>query len=101
MTYSKFRLKLMNLRQRYTLGQVVLIGMLLISTVCVGKVAAQNDASWTEPFPPFRIADNLYYVGSKGLANYLIATPKGHILINSESRGECSADQSERRETGL
>lgn len=74
----------MNLRQRYTLGQVVLIGMLLISTVCVGKVAAQNDASWTEPFPPFRIADNLYYVGSKGLANYLIATPKGHILINSD-----------------
>ena len=46
------------------------------------NVAAQND--WTEPFPPFRIADNLYYVGSKGLANYLITTPKGHILINSD-----------------
>ena len=44
--------------------------------------AAQSD--WTEPFPPFKIADNLYYVGSKGLANYLIATPKGHILINSD-----------------
>ena len=46
------------------------------------KVAAQND--WTEPFPAFRIAGNLYYVGSKGLANYLITTPKGHILINSD-----------------
>ena len=36
-----------------------------------------------QPFPPFKIADNLYYVGSKGLASYLITTPQGHILINS------------------
>ena len=39
---------------------------------------------WTEPFPPFKIAGNLYYVGSKGLANYLVTTPRGHILINSD-----------------
>lgn len=44
----------------------------------------QTPADWVEPFPPFRIADNLYYVGSKGLANYLITTPQGHILINSD-----------------
>jgi len=45
---------------------------------------AQASADWTEPFPPFKIAGNLYYVGSKGLANYLLATPQGHILINSD-----------------
>ena len=45
---------------------------------------AQGNADWTEAFPPFRIAGNLYYVGSKGLANYLITTPQGHILINSD-----------------
>src|SRR5690349_6158927 len=45
-------------------------------------MAAQN-ASWTEPFPPHRIAGNLYYVGTRGLASYLITTPEGHILINS------------------
>ncbi len=39
--------------------------------------------TWTQPFPPFRIAGNLYYVGSEDLASYLIATPKGLILINS------------------
>jgi glyoxylase-like metal-dependent hydrolase (beta-lactamase superfamily II) len=44
--------------------------------------AQSND--WTEPLPPFKIAGNLYYVGTKGLANYLITTPKGHILINSD-----------------
>src|SRR5215475_2865911 len=47
------------------------------------RAHAQNTSDWTEPFPPFRIAGNLYYVGSRGLASYLIATPKGHILINS------------------
>jgi metallo-beta-lactamase class B len=38
---------------------------------------------WTTPMPPFRIADNLYYVGSKDLASYLVTTPEGDILINS------------------
>ncbi len=45
---------------------------------------AQADPEWTEPFPPFHVAGNLYYVGSKGLANYLIVTPRGNILINSD-----------------
>ena len=49
-----------------------------------GTSHAQNRPDWTEPFPPFRIAGNLYYVGSKGLANYLVTTPEGHILINSD-----------------
>lgn len=53
---------------------------LLVATTA----SSQNSPAWTEPFPPFRIAANLYYVGSKGLASYLIATPQGHILINSD-----------------
>ena len=46
-------------------------------------LTAQDPASWTKPFPPFRIIGNLYYVGSEDLAAYLIVTPKGNILINS------------------
>ena len=61
-----------------------LLRTLLAIMAFTGSVAAQNDPSWTEPFPPFHIAGNLYYVGSKGLANYLITTPEGHILINSD-----------------
>lgn len=34
-------------------------------------------------FPPHRIVGNLYYVGSESLASFLIATPEGHILINT------------------
>lgn len=44
---------------------------------------AQIRPQWTRPFPPFRVAGNLYYVGSEDLASYLIATPQGDILINS------------------
>ena len=49
-----------------------------------GTLRAQANPDWTEPFPPFRIAGNLYYVGSKDLASYLITTPQGLILINSD-----------------
>jgi metallo-beta-lactamase class B len=38
---------------------------------------------WTKDYKPFRIAGNLYYVGTYDLACYLITTPKGHILINT------------------
>jgi len=55
---------------------------LLFSLAYTVRVAAQLPAEWTAPFPPFRIAGNLYYVGSGDLASYLIATPKGLILIN-------------------
>jgi metallo-beta-lactamase class B len=46
-------------------------------------ILAQANPSWTTPIVPFRIADNLYYVGSQDLASYLVVTPKGNILINA------------------
>jgi metallo-beta-lactamase class B len=46
-------------------------------------ILAEADPSWTTPITPFRIADNLYYVGSQDLASYLVVTPKGNILINA------------------
>ena len=57
--------------------------LMLTIVVFAGKPPVQDD--WTEPFPAFRITGNLYYVGSKGLANYLITTSQGHILINSDT----------------
>jgi metallo-beta-lactamase class B len=57
---------------------------LKVPATSTGTLSAQTSADWTEPFPPFKIAGNLYYVGSKGLANYLITTSQGHILINSD-----------------
>jgi len=59
---------------------------LLVSLVCLCSLArptcAQNP-DWTTPEKPFKIVGNLFYVGSKDLAAYLVATPQGLILINS------------------
>jgi metallo-beta-lactamase class B len=46
-------------------------------------VAPTQSPDWSEPFPAHRMIGNIYYVGSRGLASYLITTPSGHILINS------------------
>ena len=51
--------------------------------ILVAPAGAANPPEWTTPIAPFQIADNLYYVGSKDLASYLVVTPKGDILINS------------------
>ncbi|MBC8029776.1 MAG: subclass B3 metallo-beta-lactamase [Pyrinomonadaceae bacterium] len=71
-------------RNRFKLW-ILLVGALTASIGLgfYGSPYAQTN-DWTEPFPPFKIAGNLYYVGSKGLASYLITTPEGHILINSD-----------------
>lgn len=45
--------------------------------------AEDNPPAWTTPIAPFHIVDNVYYVGSQDLAAYLIVTPAGDILINS------------------
>ena len=48
-----------------------------------GLLFGQNSSDWGTPFPPHRVAGNIYYVGTKGLASYLVTTPEGNILINS------------------
>ena len=65
------------------MSKPVLILAAVASIVVANRASSQGNADWTQPFPPFRIAGNLYYVGSKGLASYLITTPQGHILINT------------------
>ena len=57
---------------------------LLAAALAIPTIAfAQANTDWDTPFPPHKVAGNIYYVGSQGLATYLIATPQGHILINA------------------
>jgi metallo-beta-lactamase class B len=55
----------------------------LVTLIFAGGAFAQTTPDWTNPFTPYRIVGNVYYVGSQGLASYLITTPQGHILVNS------------------
>lgn len=37
----------------------------------------------SEPQAPFRIAGNVYYVGANNISSILVATPDGHILLDT------------------
>jgi metallo-beta-lactamase class B len=60
--------------------------MRLLLSFLAGAAAllAQGNADWHREFPAFKIAGNLYYVGTADLAVYLINTPQGNILINTD-----------------
>src|SRR5258708_22555504 len=50
------------------------------------SILARNmgtEADRITPFPPDRIIGNIYYVGTNTLSSFLIATPQGHVLIDS------------------
>ncbi|HET7712033.1 MAG TPA: subclass B3 metallo-beta-lactamase [Thermoanaerobaculia bacterium] len=59
--------------------------LLVLLLVAVPPLFGQSDPisrAWNAPVEPFRIVGNLYYVGAADIASYLIATSKGHILID-------------------
>ncbi|RYD98522.1 MAG: subclass B3 metallo-beta-lactamase [Sphingomonadales bacterium] len=63
------------------------IALALVVALSVPSAANAQDwdairAQWNKPTEPFRIIDNIYYVGTAGLSVYLITDPKGHILID-------------------
>src|SRR5260370_19512616 len=50
------------------------------------SILARNmgtEADRITAFPPHRIVGSIYYVGTNTLSSFLIATPQGHILIDS------------------
>lgn len=62
----------------------------MLCCCCLQAVVAQKvkepkitNPDWEKDYPAFRIAGNLYYVGTYDLAAYLITTSQGHILINT------------------
>src|SRR3569833_2645106 len=38
---------------------------------------------WTAPFTPFQLIGNIYYVGTEGIAVYVIKTSEGLILMDT------------------
>jgi metallo-beta-lactamase class B len=61
-----------------------LVAMTMLLSACAsnrGIPAAM--LGWSAPLPPFRVADNVYFVGNQGMAFFLITTPVGHILLDT------------------
>ena len=45
--------------------------------------ACEDWDEWDKPGPPFRIHGDTYYVGTCGIAAILVASPEGHVLIDT------------------
>ena len=86
---SPLSVKSQEVRMRSALQAVVF----LVSSIVLLPVAARAQANpdWHRAIPGFKIAGNLYYVGTADLAAYLIATPQGNILINGNFKQDVPA----------
>ncbi len=70
------------------------------SAVMLHAQPAQN-ADWHKPFPAFRVAGNLYYVGTADLAAYVLHTQQGDILINGNFPEDVPALKKSMQQVGL
>ncbi|GAA0665830.1 metallo-beta-lactamase class B [Sphingomonas insulae] len=55
---------------------------LLASAAPTAAQDAAQRRQWNAPAAPFRIVGNVYYVGTAGLSSFLIADPKGLVVID-------------------
>ncbi len=73
----------MNKRIVQNIAVIIILAQCTISATAQQVKEPKRDTNWEKPYPPFRIAGNLFYVGTYELGCYLITTPKGNILINT------------------
>ena len=48
--------------------------------------AADERTLWNQPFEPFRVIGNIYFVGASDLSSFLIVTPEGSFLLDGGLR---------------
>lgn len=61
-----------------------MLSLLLALPACASQAGVPgNMQRWNRPFPPYRVIDNVYYVGTNEIAQFLITTSAGHILLDS------------------
>lgn len=72
-----------------------------LSVTAATAVAQSIPPAWLKPTEPFRVADNLYYVGTEGLSAWLITTPKGHFLIDAPMDENVDAIEANIRKLGF
>lgn len=64
----------------FTAGAIVLAAQ---TSPLSSEQRAQFHGPYSQPEEAFRLVGNIYYVGAKNIASYLITTPQGHILVDT------------------
>ncbi len=63
--------------------RLLFVVLLLAGSALLLSQADPTSRSWNQPVEPYKIVGNLYYVGASDITSFLIATPEGHILLDS------------------
>jgi len=71
----------MNCNRRYSGGPGIRLALLI--ALAAAPVASQR-SEMTKPFPPHKVIGNVYFVGTANLGSYLVTTPEGHVLVNTD-----------------
>src|SRR5215471_14671137 len=71
----------MNCNRQYRSGEWVRLAI-LIALAAIPLPSQRSDM--TKPFPPHKVIGNIYFVGTANLGSYLVTTPEGHILVNTD-----------------
>jgi glyoxylase-like metal-dependent hydrolase (beta-lactamase superfamily II) len=56
---------------------------LALALALAAPAAAQDPPAWTRPYAPFAVTDTITYVGTEGIAAWLIRTPAGAVLVDA------------------
>ena len=66
---------------------IALVALMSLTTAVAAQtpkdLIAALKVKWNTPTEPFKMIGNVYYVGTDGLASYLITSPQGHILVDT------------------
>src|SRR5229473_4905564 len=57
---------------------------LFLAALGAAQLLGQTRAERNKTFPPHKVIGNIYFVGTDNLGSFLITTPQGNILINSD-----------------
>jgi metallo-beta-lactamase class B len=66
-----------------SLALTLALALAAAAVACAGPHAVPGKMwTWNRDVPPYRVIANVYYVGSSEIAQFLITTPAGHILVD-------------------
>src|SRR5262245_34053461 len=60
----------------------LLLAGIILASWPVAQKAADERTLWNQPFEPFRIIGDVYFVGTADLSSFLIVTPDGSFLLD-------------------
>lgn len=69
--------------------RLVILALAILAAASPAPAQTLKDAlntyrrTWNAPAEPFRIIGNIHFVGTAGLASYLLTGPNGHVLVDT------------------